>query len=148
MSHPAPVKPTDKAIRDYYAALEKYAEHSAAHEGATETAFSNLLAVTAKPRGWTLIPKKKLTVRGTGKTVYPDGTPEDEFYLPRGYWEAKDTDDDLDAEVKKKIARGYPLTRATAPGSPTTSRRACPAYRSPRTSGRSPPPASSSPTSS
>jgi predicted helicase len=110
MSHPAPVKPTDKAIKDYHAALEKYAAHSAAHEGATETAFSNLLAATARPRGWTLIPKKKLIVKGTGKHIYPDGTLEDEFYLPREYWEAKDTDDDLDAEVRKKIARGYPLT--------------------------------------
>ena len=27
----------------------------------------------------------------------------------RGYWEAKDTDDDLDAEISKKIAKGYPL---------------------------------------
>ena len=30
------------------------------------------------------------------------------FY--RGYWEAKDTRDDLEAEINRKIARGYPLT--------------------------------------
>jgi hypothetical protein len=50
-SHPAPVKPTDKSIKDYYAALKTFAEHKAAHEGATETAFSRLLAVTARPHG-------------------------------------------------------------------------------------------------
>ena len=28
--------------------------------------------------------------------------------MPLGYWEAKDADDDLDAEVSKKFKRGYP----------------------------------------
>jgi predicted helicase len=31
------------------------------------------------------------------------------YNLPRGYWEAKDTADDLDAEIKKKIDKRYPL---------------------------------------
>jgi hypothetical protein len=30
--------------------------------------------------------------------------------LHRGYWEAKDSDGKLDSEIKKKIAKGYPLT--------------------------------------
>jgi predicted helicase len=34
---------------------------------------------------------------------------KDGFNLTRGYWEAKDTGDDLDEEIRKKIARGYPL---------------------------------------
>ena len=33
----------------------------------------------------------------------------DEFNLHRGYWEAKDTDDVLTAEIQKKAAKGYPL---------------------------------------
>jgi hypothetical protein len=45
-----------------------------------------------------------------GKTVIPDATLCDEYNLHRGYWEAKDTDDKLDVEIKKKIAKGYPLT--------------------------------------
>ena len=68
----------------------------------------------------------------------PDGTLRDAFLLPRGYWEAKDTDDDLEYEIKKKINLGYPLTniifedthradslsgRAARPGSET--RRPC-----------------------
>src|SRR5689334_22702503 len=40
--------------------------------------------------------------------VRPDGTLRDEW-SPRGYWEAKDLGDDLDAEIRKKIAAGYPL---------------------------------------
>ena len=42
--------------------------------------------------------------------MVPDGTIRDGNSLPRGYWEAKDTDDDLDEEIKKKKAKGYPLT--------------------------------------
>ncbi len=40
----------------------------------------------------------------------PDGTLRDSFNLPRGYWEAKDHDDDLDTEIRKKITIGYPTT--------------------------------------
>ena len=100
------LKATDPAIKAYHAALHLFAQHEAKHEGATETAFSNLLALTARPHGWMLIPKKGLKVGG--KQIYPDGTLQDEFF-PRGYWEAKDTADDLDAEIVKKRKKGYPL---------------------------------------
>jgi hypothetical protein len=107
MTPAAPVRPTDPAIKAYHAALRTFADHSAAHEGATETAFSHLLAVTARPHGWTLIPKKGMKVGG--KPIVPDGTLQDGNFLPRGYWEAKDTADDLAAEIVKKRKRGYPL---------------------------------------
>lgn len=95
-----PVRPTDPAIKAYHAALSAFAAHAADHEGATETAFSRLLADTARPHGWTLIPKKGM--KAGGKQIYPDGTLQDGNFLPRGYWEAKDTADDLDAEIVKK----------------------------------------------
>jgi predicted helicase len=57
---------------------------------------------------WTLITEQTLKIGG--KHIRPDGVMRDEFNLPRGYWEAKDTDDDLDAEIRKKSAKGYPLT--------------------------------------
>lgn len=101
------VKPTHKAIQQYYAALRSYREHHVTHEGALETAFGRLLEETAKPHNWKLIPKQKLKV---GKlTIYPDGTLRDPFNMRYGFWEAKDTEDDLDAEIQKKIAKGYPL---------------------------------------
>ena len=41
----------------------------------------------------------------------PDGTIRDGNGLPRGYWEAKDTDDDLErGNQEEKKAKGYPLT--------------------------------------
>ena len=42
-------------------------------------------------------------------TIRPDGTIRDANSLPRGYCEAKDTADDLDAEIVKKTAQGYSL---------------------------------------
>src|SRR5262249_58772038 len=68
--------------------------------------------------GGTLLPKLNLKVRASAgrgspdpaaKIIYPDGTLRDFFNLRRGFWEAKDTDDDLDAEISKKIAKGYTL---------------------------------------
>jgi predicted helicase len=52
-----------------------------------------------------LIPEQTLA---NGKR--PDGTLRDGFNLPRGYWEAKDTRDDLGTEIRKKITAGYPIT--------------------------------------
>ena len=45
-------------------------------------------------------------VAGTG--IRPDGTVKDSLRMARGYWEAKDTHDDLDAEIQAKFNRGYP----------------------------------------
>jgi hypothetical protein len=108
MSTAGPLKPNDKAIQAYYDALKSYSAQHVEHEGALETAFSRLLADTAPPHGWTLIPKMSLKVGS--KTIAPDGTLRDEFYLRHGYWEAKDTHDDLNAEIRAKIRKGYPLS--------------------------------------
>ena len=42
------------------------------------------------------------------RRVQPDGEVVDTYGLPHGYWEAKDTQDDLQAEADKKFAAGYP----------------------------------------
>ena len=104
----AQIKPGHKAIAAYYADLARYDAQKVVHEGATSSAFQNLLAATGQEKKWALIPQ--LTLKIGGKTVRPDGTLRDEWHLPRGYWEAKDTDDDLDAEIKKKTGKGYPLS--------------------------------------
>jgi hypothetical protein len=68
------------------------------------SAFQNLLDEAGRRIKWTLIPE---LARGS---IRPDGTFRDDYYLERGYWEAKDTRDRLEAEIQKKVARGYPLT--------------------------------------
>ena len=40
--------------------------------------------------------------------VVPDGTVKDTLRMARGFWEAKDSHDDLDAEITRKFDRGYP----------------------------------------
>lgn len=62
----------------------------------------------ARLKDWTFI--AELSGKSGGSIIRPDGTLGDRNSLPRGYWEAKDTQDDLDTEIKRKIARGYPLS--------------------------------------
>ncbi len=38
----------------------------------------------------------------------PDGTVKDALRMARGYWEAKDVDDDIDVEIQRKFESGYP----------------------------------------
>ncbi|MGI9058729.1 MAG: N-6 DNA methylase, partial [Ktedonobacteraceae bacterium] len=95
-----------KAIDHYYKELASYQAQNVTHETAVRSAFQNLLAAFAQTVNWTLIPEQTLA---NGKR--PDGTLRDAFF-PRGYWEAKDTKDDLKLEIRKKIATGYPITNA------------------------------------
>jgi hypothetical protein len=113
MKSERPLKPTDSAIRACYSELEAYGRQRVLHEGAVSSAFEKLLADCARRRGWTLIPQ--LAAPGERRNV-PDGTVRDENTIPRGYWEAKDSDDDLKAEIAKKIARGYPVANTIFEG--------------------------------
>ena len=71
----AALSPSSPVIKAYHAALKTFADHGAGHEGATETAFSRLLADTAKPHGWALIPKKGMKAGGLrGITAGSGGT--------------------------------------------------------------------------
>jgi hypothetical protein len=44
-----------------------------------------------------------------GRPSFPTPLSATKHHLHRGYWEAKDTDDKLDREIQKKIAKGYPV---------------------------------------
>ena len=94
-----------KAVDQYYRDLAVYQQQNVTHETAVRSAFQYLLATFAPAVNWTLIPEDPLA---NGKR--PDGTFRDTFRLPRGYWEAKDTRDDLLVEIRKKTAIGYPTT--------------------------------------
>ncbi|MFA6470446.1 MAG: type ISP restriction/modification enzyme [Candidatus Latescibacterota bacterium] len=100
------LKPSHKAVKDYYAALQKFTSLGYEHEGAVKNAFAKLLRTAAKQFGYTLI--EEYPFRKNGRQLSIDGTLIDDFKLAQGYWEAKDTKDDLDAEIKKKFETGYP----------------------------------------
>jgi len=108
MATPTAVKPTQKALQTYYAALRAYADQGVENESALRSAFQNLLEETGRHFGWTLIPE--LAGAAEGRAVRPDGTFRDDYYITHGYWEAKDTKDNLEVEIQKKIAKGYPLS--------------------------------------
>ena len=73
-----------KAIDTYYSALANYQTQGVTHEQATRLAFSTLLDTLSKTVGWTLVLEQTLSNRKR-----PDGTLQDSFKIPRGYWESK-----------------------------------------------------------
>lgn len=100
------LKPTHKAVKDYYHALVNLNALGASHEGAVSPAFAALLCHCARQFDWTLL--EQHSVKRNGRPIRLDGALVDAFKLPHGYWEAKDSSDDLDKEIKKKFAAGYP----------------------------------------
>ena len=102
------ISPTHQAIRKYYKDLRALQDQHVFHEMGLRSPFQRLLEDTAKLKKWTLI--AELSKKTSGGRVQPDSTLRDWNSLPRGYWEAKDTQDDLDIEIKNKTARGYKLS--------------------------------------
>ncbi|MCC6124325.1 MAG: N-6 DNA methylase [Pirellulales bacterium] len=103
------LKPTHKAVAAYYDALAQFEKLGVKHEGAVRSAFQNLLEHCARLVGRTLIPEYQFKCK-SGKSLTPDGAIVDSLsqVLRYGLWEAKDTDDDLDKEIKAKFKAGYP----------------------------------------
>jgi predicted helicase len=102
--------PDDPIVKAYLKDLQRLKDQAVVHELGLKGPFQNLLDKAAKRRGWTLVPE--LSTYSGGRRVVPDGTVRDEFRLARGWWEAKDTSDQLAAEIEKKLKAGYP-TRNT-----------------------------------
>ncbi len=101
------IKPTHKPIKNYYAELEKYAQYGVENEGTVRTAFQNLLQHYCHRSDLTLL-CEKAHYTPENRRIQPDGEVVDTYGLPHGYWEAKDTQDDLHTEADKKFAAGYP----------------------------------------
>ncbi len=101
------LRPTHKIVRDYYSELDQFNRLGARHEGAVRSAFQSLLQSCARQFDWTLVPEHSMT-GVQNKRIVVDGVLMDDFRLTHGYWEAKDADDDLPAEVVRKFERGYP----------------------------------------
>ena len=91
------------ALQTYYARLENYRRLGATNEMAIRQAFAILLEEVAANVAWYLILEQTLDSR-----TYPDGVLLDNLQIPRGYWEAQDPKDHLEAEINKKITKGYP----------------------------------------
>nr|WP_210116386.1 type ISP restriction/modification enzyme [Hymenobacter fodinae] len=95
-------------IQSYQSEVEKIIRYGGSRkETSIRVAFQNLLNDYCKQKDFLLIPELDFKLPN-GKTVYPDGTVKDALRLTWGYWESKDEADDLDEEIQKKFAKGYP----------------------------------------
>ena len=101
------IKPTHKPIRNYYAELKEYERLGEQNEGTVRAAFQGLLQHYCHQSNLTLL-CEKTHYTPEKRRITPDGEVVDTFNLPYGYWEAKDTQDDLYTEASKKFAAGYP----------------------------------------
>ncbi len=93
-------------IRRYHADLRRLVEAGgSANELHTRRAFENCLDAYCREHsdGLTLVAEQR-----TAAQVVPDGTVRDALRMARGYWEAKDIQDDLDAVIQDKLSKGYP----------------------------------------
>ena len=102
------IKPTHKPIKAFYAELKQYESLGATNETEVRLAFATLFQHYARQNNLTLICEKSLRTP-QGNIIYVDGMLTDnDFGLPRGYWEAKDLHDNLITAVKQKFDAGYP----------------------------------------
>lgn len=110
-----PLKPNHKAIAAYHASLAEFNSVGVKHETAVRAAFQALLeactSLVNKGREdkWKLVPEFSLKTKA-GARITPDGVLLDTFRLVHGVWEAKDTNDDLEKEIRAKFKLGYPRT--------------------------------------
>ena len=102
------LKPSHKAIRDYYATLQQYAQQGITHEGAVSSPFDTLLHACAKQMNATFVPQHAMHT-AAGNRIVIDGVVRHEHGFPFAYWEAKDIDDDLPKAIQEKRDAGYPL---------------------------------------
>ncbi|MGI0481895.1 type ISP restriction/modification enzyme [Geminocystis sp. CENA526] len=92
-------------ISQYHNEVEKIKRYGGRkNESTIRVAFQNLLNNYCQTRNFLLIPELPYK----NQRIIPDGTIKDALQLDWGYWESKDEDDDLDLEIEKKFAKGYP----------------------------------------
>ncbi len=95
-------------INQYLSQLDVLKKVGGTHrESVVREAFKDLLKGWGKQHDLVFIPEYKLD-SATKDTRFVDGALLHELRVPFGYWEAKDSKDNLDAEIEFKFKRGYP----------------------------------------
>jgi predicted helicase len=102
-----PARAYQKHIKAFYEERARLDAQGAIKETTVRTPFTHLLTACGNLHGWTLHTEESHKV---GKRIIsPDGTFRDKNFQ-RGHWESKDLQDDLDVEIEKKQAKGYPFS--------------------------------------
>lgn len=102
------LKPAHKAIRAFYQELSTMQQAGAHHEGAVAPAFATLLRHCASQLPGLKLVEQYSIKRDSRQPLRVDGAILDRFELRLGVWEAKDSQDKLEKEIKKKFDEGYP----------------------------------------
>ena len=98
--------PSYPHIERYHADLQRFVEFGGSdNEQSIRRAFAVCLDAYCRDHREKLALVDELSADSRNR---PDGTVKDSLRMTRGYWEAKDTHDDLDAEIQAKFSRGYP----------------------------------------
>ena len=103
--------PNFGSIHNYRSEVDQIKRYGGStKETSIRRAFSSLINAYARPRDLLLVEELAYLNPRNHKRVTPDGTLKNVLRLDYGFWESKDTDDDLDVEVAKKFDKGYPDT--------------------------------------
>lgn len=94
------------AIKQYFKEIGHLEDLDFDSEGSISPAFAGLLKRCSQHFGWDLIEKYRLD--GSAGPIIVDGAIIDSFRLRQVTWEAKDSKDNLDVEIRKKFEAGYP----------------------------------------
>ncbi len=101
------IKASHKVIKAYYESLRQLSILDVSHELAVKVAFQHVLEGCAARADWTLVQEWEIR-RKQGAPLRVDGALVDDYRLTHGFWEAKDSHDDLKKEVRSKLSLGYP----------------------------------------
>src|SRR5262249_12616572 len=95
-------------VNQYLSDLDRLKKVSGSDtEGVISGAFKDLLKAWARQANLHFIAQYEF-VSPKGNRIRPDRAILHELHGPLGFWEAKNTGDDLDEEIEKKKAKGYP----------------------------------------
>ena len=104
------IQPNDRLLAKYYDTIKELrGTKDDLTEGNTRRAFSTLLTGLGKRRKLVLVEERPMRSKTSGRSIRTDGSLVDAFDRPYAHWEAKDTSDNLYAEIDKKKSVGYPL---------------------------------------
>jgi predicted helicase len=96
-------------IHTYRSEVDKIIRYGGStKETSIRRAVFSLINAYARPRDLLLVEELDYFNPRRKKRVTPDGTLKNILRLDYGFWESKDTDDDLDDEIAKKFDKGYP----------------------------------------
>lgn len=97
-------------IQDYRRDLDDQRRIAGAdNEGAVSQVFASLLKASGAEYKLIFSQQYSFKSKDGHSTLRADGVVVDRIRLVHGWWEAKDSKDDLDKEIEAKIAKGYPI---------------------------------------